>query len=369
VASALLGWRWGLTVGAGLTLGLAMVVVQGWPVLEDRDALSAVLLSAAAVFLSWMTTRPTRTALDCASRCYDEAQMAVQELRGRQAELASFGKSLSVFVSPVATAQPGSGHARKAAHEARQLKAKFAAAVSHELRTPLNLIIGFCEMMVLSPAQAYGRRLPAGFRDDLEAIYRNACHLSALVDDILDLSQVDADRMALQREWTTLEQVVDEAMAPLGSLFRDRGLYLRTAVGAAARSPPLLRADVRDRQSGCLRRPHGAGENLKGVRDWLGDDVVTFWVLVLVQFWQWMGLPMVIYLAGLQNVPEDLTDAARIDGANEIQAFRYVTFPMLAPAFTVVTGLSFIVMFRVFDIPFVIAGPAGACCTTCSCSG
>jgi raffinose/stachyose/melibiose transport system permease protein len=95
-------------------------------------------------------------------------------------------------------------------------------------------------------------------------------------------------------------------------------------------------------------------------RDWLGDDILTFWVLVLVQFWQWMGLPMVIYLAGLQNVPEDLTDAARIDGATEIQTFRYVTFPMLAPSFTVITGLSFIVMFRVFDIPFVIAGPAGA---------
>ena len=95
-------------------------------------------------------------------------------------------------------------------------------------------------------------------------------------------------------------------------------------------------------------------------RDWLGDDIVTFWVLVLIQFWQWMGLPMVIYLAGLQNVPEDLTDAARIDGANEIQTFRYVTFPMLAPSFTVITGLSFIVMFRVFDIPFVIAGPAGS---------
>jgi ABC-type sugar transport system permease subunit len=96
------------------------------------------------------------------------------------------------------------------------------------------------------------------------------------------------------------------------------------------------------------------------VRDWLGDDTLTFWLLVLVQFWQWMGLPMVIYLAGLQNVPEDLTDAARIDGANDVQVFRYVTFPLLAPAFTVITGLSFIVMFRVFDIPFVIAGPAGS---------
>lgn len=96
------------------------------------------------------------------------------------------------------------------------------------------------------------------------------------------------------------------------------------------------------------------------VRDWLGDDTLTFWLLVLVQFWQWMGLPMIIYLAGLQSVPTDLTDAASIDGATAWASFRHVTFPLLAPAFTVVTGLSFVVMFKVFDIPFVMAGPAGA---------
>jgi raffinose/stachyose/melibiose transport system permease protein len=96
------------------------------------------------------------------------------------------------------------------------------------------------------------------------------------------------------------------------------------------------------------------------VRDWLGDDNLTFWLLVVVQFWQWVGLPMIIFLAGLQNVPEELTSAARIDGANEFQAFRHVTFPLLAPAFTVVTGLSFISMFKVFDIPFVMAGAGGS---------
>jgi raffinose/stachyose/melibiose transport system permease protein len=96
------------------------------------------------------------------------------------------------------------------------------------------------------------------------------------------------------------------------------------------------------------------------VRDWLGDDSITFWLLVLVQFWQWMGLPMIVFLAGLQNVPEELIAAARIDGANEVQAFRHVTFPLLAPAFTVVTGLSFITMFKVFDIPFVMAGAGGS---------
>jgi raffinose/stachyose/melibiose transport system permease protein len=96
------------------------------------------------------------------------------------------------------------------------------------------------------------------------------------------------------------------------------------------------------------------------VRDWLGDPQVTFWLLVLVQFWQWLGLPMIIYLAGLQGVPEELMAAGRIDGATELQVFRYITFPLLAPAFTVVSGLSFITMFRTFDIPFVMAGPGGA---------
>ena len=173
-------------------------------------------------------------------------RLAVSELQGRQAELARFGKSLSVSYHLLEQLNLDLDYARRAAHEARQLKAQFAAAVSHELRTPLNLIIGFCEMMVLSPSQAYGRRLPTGFRDDLEAIYRNACHLSTLVDDILDLSQVDADRMALQREWIAVEQVVEEAMAPLTSLFRDRGLYLRSDVPAdLPRCSPIGPAFVR----------------------------------------------------------------------------------------------------------------------------
>jgi signal transduction histidine kinase/CheY-like chemotaxis protein len=230
VASALLGWRWGIGVCALLALGLAVLAAQ--MLLDPRIALSAGLLGGAAVFVAWMTTRPTRSALDCASRCYGEAQRAVHELQGRQGELASFGKSLSVSYHLLQQLNLDLDNARKAAHKARQLKAQFAASVSHELRTPLNLIIGFCEMMVLAPAQAYGRRLPPGFRDDLEAIYRNACHLSTLVDDILDLSQVDAARMALQREWTTIGQIVDEAMAPLASPYRDRGLYLRAEMPA-----------------------------------------------------------------------------------------------------------------------------------------
>jgi raffinose/stachyose/melibiose transport system permease protein len=95
-------------------------------------------------------------------------------------------------------------------------------------------------------------------------------------------------------------------------------------------------------------------------RDWLADRFLTFKLIWLVQAWQHLGIPIVIYLAGLQAIPDDLKDAARIDGANGWQSFRYIVFPLLAPAFTVVTATTFIGMFRVFDIPFILGGPGGA---------
>jgi raffinose/stachyose/melibiose transport system permease protein len=95
-------------------------------------------------------------------------------------------------------------------------------------------------------------------------------------------------------------------------------------------------------------------------RDWLSDPLLTFKVIILVQAWQYMGLPIVLYLAGLQSIPEELKEAARIDGANNWQVFRSIVFPLLAPAFTIVTTATFITMFRVFDIPFILGGPGGA---------
>ena len=89
------------------------------------------------------------------------------------------------------------------------------------------------------------------------------------------------------------------------------------------------------------------------IQDWAMRTVM------LVQAWQWNGMAVVLYLAGLQNVPEDLKHAAMVDGARRWQVFRDITFPMLAPAFTVVTVLSFILIFRAFDLIYVLSGPLG----------
>jgi raffinose/stachyose/melibiose transport system permease protein len=95
-------------------------------------------------------------------------------------------------------------------------------------------------------------------------------------------------------------------------------------------------------------------------REWQSDLAWAMPTVMLVQAWQWNGMAVVLYLAGLQNVPEDLKQAALVDGARRWQVFRDITFPMLAPAFTVVTVLSFILIFRAFDLIYVLSGPLGA---------
>jgi len=115
---------------------------------------------------------------------------------------------------------------RRAAEEARRTKEAFVANVSHELRTPLNMIIGFTEMIVESP-HAYGLDVPPALLADLNVVLRNSRHLAALIDDILDLSQIEADRWALTKERVSLEEVAREAVVAVQPLYDSKNLYLR----------------------------------------------------------------------------------------------------------------------------------------------
>ena len=95
-------------------------------------------------------------------------------------------------------------------------------------------------------------------------------------------------------------------------------------------------------------------------RSWLDDTVWALPCVIMVQAWNHLGWAIVIYTSGLQSVPAELREAAQIDGANSWQRFRSVVFPLLAPAFTSVTVITFIQNFRVFDVVYVLAGPIGA---------
>ena len=74
-----------------------------------------------------------------------------------------------------------------------------------------------------------------------------------------------------------------------------------------------------------------------------------FWGLIVLLSWQQIGYMMVIYIAGLQNVPEELIEAARIDGADGKQILRHITIPAVMPSITICTFLTLTNSFKLFD--------------------
>ncbi|HEY3110054.1 MAG TPA: histidine kinase dimerization/phospho-acceptor domain-containing protein, partial [Chloroflexota bacterium] len=199
-----------------------------------------------AAYLSWLTARPAAQPLEWAWSSYVDALRARDELRRHQGELSAALKSLDLAYRRLEHLNDELARARRVADEARRLKSEFAASISHELRTPLNLIVGFSELMVASP-RAYGLGgLPPALRADVDAIYRNARHLGGLIDDVLDLSQIEAGRMGLSRAPVGLAEVVDEAARAVAARIAALGLALDLAVQPDL--PPVSIDRVRIRQ-------------------------------------------------------------------------------------------------------------------------
>ncbi len=94
--------------------------------------------------------------------------------------------------------------------------------------------------------------------------------------------------------------------------------------------------------------------------DWLLDPTTSKAALVMVGSWQYIGYIMMIYIAALQNIPRDLLEAAKIDGANVLQRIRHITIPMIVPAFTISLFLTLVNSFKQYDINFALTngGPA-----------
>ena len=90
--------------------------------------------------------------------------------------------------------------------------------------------------------------------------------------------------------------------------------------------------------------------------DFIGDPSNAPLTVLVISIWQTTGFATVLYLAGLQAIPNDLYDAAQIDGANGLEKFRFITFPWLAPSFTAVTIFLFTGYMKIFDIIFVMTG-------------
>jgi len=88
--------------------------------------------------------------------------------------------------------------------------------------------------------------------------------------------------------------------------------------------------------------------------NWLGDPNLVLPALSLTTIWWGFGFPMLIFVAGLQGIPEQFYEAARIDGANGRQLFLYITLPLLRPTILFVTVTGVISHFQVYGQPFIM---------------
>lgn len=97
---------------------------------------------------------------------------------------------------------------------------------------------------------------------------------------------------------------------------------------------------------------------IKALEGWLSTTKTGFWGLVILTAWQMSGYIMIIYIAHLESIPEDVLEAAKIDGATSFQRFRYIIFPLVAPAFTVSLFLTLSNSFKLYDQNLSLTGGA-----------
>jgi len=103
------------------------------------------------------------------------------------------------------------------------------------------------------------------------------------------------------------------------------------------------------------------GVGLKAfTRNWLSDPNVALYPVIIAATWNAVGLPMLLFLAGLQTIPEELHEAAKVEGAGPIRRFLYVTFPLLRETTLIVLAITAINALKAYDIIYAMTngGPA-----------
>ena len=237
LSAALLRTRACITVGVLQTIaiaafytgslpGLALLPPQPWSTLAA--AFAGVWTTVAIMFAVY---QPVERLARSMWEYYQRTRQMEEDTLARRVELQQALDDLAQANLQLTRLNDLAQGLRQMAEDARTAKEQFVANVSHELRTPLNMITGFAEMILQSP-HSYGGNIPPALLADLEVIHRNAEHLADLINDVLDLSQIEADQMPLMKEHVAFRDIVDTAVLAVRPLYESKGLYLHTDLPA-----------------------------------------------------------------------------------------------------------------------------------------
>jgi signal transduction histidine kinase/CheY-like chemotaxis protein len=203
------------------------------------------LLMALAGVLSWVTVETLYTSLHWTQVSQQRVSVLLNETLKNRTEMLETLKSLEATNRVLRRTQEELKAARQRAEEAGQLKERFAANISHELRTPLNLILGFTEVMHLTP-DVYGmENWSPTLRRDIYQIFRSSRHLLSMIDDILDLSRFEISGFTLNMEPTSIEALLLDSVDIGRSLFRDGRVSLEVDIAPDLPTVKLDRTRIR----------------------------------------------------------------------------------------------------------------------------
>jgi len=153
------------------------------------------------------------------------------------------------------------------------------------------------------------------------------------------------------------------------ALLLNRRMRGRSALRLIVFAPYVLSEVITAVAWSLLLQPDGAVDQVmkslglgRFVELWLGDPNIVLYTMFFVVTWKYIGFGVILLLAGLQNIPQELTEAAAIDGASGWQITRHVTWPLLGPTVRIWIFLSIIGSLQLFDIVWImtLGGPAGA---------
>jgi two-component system cell cycle sensor histidine kinase PleC len=138
-----------------------------------------------------------------------------------------FRAEKDALIAELETATANSDEARRKAEEANLAKSRFLATMSHELRTPLNAILGFSEVM---KNEVFGGHANAAYKEYSADIHGSGQHLLDLINEILDLSRIEAGKYELNEESLSLSGIVDDCQHMLNLRAKAKGQTIREAV-------------------------------------------------------------------------------------------------------------------------------------------